>query len=63
MTLLTSPKEQSFWMAFQGLIYGGGCILGPIIGGLFSDSSATWRWVSTIRSDSGPLCLQTAHKV
>ncbi|KAF1980730.1 MFS general substrate transporter [Aulographum hederae CBS 113979] len=31
-------------MALTGLVWGLGCILGPLIGGGFSDSSATWRW-------------------
>lgn len=46
LTILTTPKEQPVYMALVGLIYGIGCILGPIIGGAFGDSSATWRWVS-----------------
>lgn len=25
-------------------MYGGGCILGPIVGGSLADSAATWRW-------------------
>lgn len=36
------------YVGLVGLIYGTGCILGPIIGGAFSDSSATWRWVRVI---------------
>ncbi|CAG8950774.1 hypothetical protein HYFRA_00002988 [Hymenoscyphus fraxineus] len=27
-----------------GLVYGIGTVVGPIIGGAFADSSATWRW-------------------
>ncbi|OKL60926.1 hypothetical protein UA08_03626 [Talaromyces atroroseus] len=44
ITILTTPKEQPMYVALIGLIYGIGCILGPIIGGAFSDSSASWRW-------------------
>ncbi|CAI7664274.1 unnamed protein product [Penicillium glandicola] len=44
ITILTTPKEQPMYVGLVGLIYGTGCILGPIIGGAFSDSSATWRW-------------------
>ncbi|KAJ5302089.1 hypothetical protein PENANT_c008G07742 [Penicillium antarcticum] len=44
ITILTTPKEQPVYVALVGLIYGTGCILGPIIGGAFADSSATWRW-------------------
>ncbi|KAK2793533.1 hypothetical protein FQN52_001119 [Onygenales sp. PD_12] len=44
ITNLTTPKEQPFYIGLVGVIYGAGCILGPIIGGAFVDSSATWRW-------------------
>ncbi|KAJ9143020.1 Efflux pump antibiotic resistance [Pleurostoma richardsiae] len=40
----TGPREQAFYVALEGFVYGGGCILGPIVGGLFADSAATWRW-------------------
>ncbi|EKV04832.1 MFS transporter, putative [Penicillium digitatum] len=43
-TILTIPTKQPVYVGLFGLIYGTGCILGPIIGGAFSDSSATWRW-------------------
>lgn len=31
-------------MGMTGLTWGAGTILGPVIGGAFADSSATWRW-------------------
>lgn len=34
--------------AMIGLSWGIGAILGPIIGGAFSVSNATWRWVSAL---------------
>ena len=40
----TSPHERGTYIAGIGLLWGIGCILGPIIGGAFSVSSATWRW-------------------
>jgi MFS family permease len=30
--------------AGMGLFWGIGAILGPVVGGAFSDSSAKWRW-------------------
>jgi MFS family permease len=45
VTILTTPKEQPVYVGMIGFVYGGGCILGPIVGGSFADSSATWRWV------------------
>lgn len=29
---------------FSGLVFGAGIICGPIVGGAFAQSSATWRW-------------------
>ncbi|KAJ5595432.1 uncharacterized protein N7459_001640 [Penicillium hispanicum] len=46
ITILTTPPPRDrpcIWHWF-GLIYGTGCIMGPIIGGNFSDSSAIGRW-------------------
>ena len=40
----TTPRERAFYVGLIGFVYGGGCILGPVVGGLFSDSAATWRW-------------------
>jgi MFS family permease len=45
-TLLSSPKEQPFYVGLTGFVYGSGCVLGPIVGGALADSAATWRWVS-----------------
>jgi MFS family permease len=39
--------EQSLYNALIGLSWGVGAILGPVVGGAFSVSSATWRWVSS----------------
>ncbi|KAK3314412.1 major facilitator superfamily domain-containing protein [Apodospora peruviana] len=41
---LCSAKEQPFYLSLIGFVYGGGCILGPLVGGAFTDSDATWRW-------------------
>src|ERR1051326_1799563 len=40
----TSPAEQALYTAMCGVFWGIGCILGPVVGGSFADSSATWRW-------------------
>jgi len=47
MTLLsvnTSDKERPGYLSFVGLIWGIGTVLGPVVGGAFVESSATWRW-------------------
>src|SRR6266536_3673090 len=47
MTLLaatTTIHERPMYIGGTGLTWGLGTVLGPIIGGGFSDSSAGWRW-------------------
>ncbi|KAG9529769.1 MFS general substrate transporter, partial [Aureobasidium melanogenum] len=44
ITTFTSKKEQPIYNALIGLCWGTGSILGPVVGGGFADSSATWRW-------------------
>ncbi|QYS95306.1 MFS domain-containing protein [Trichoderma simmonsii] len=47
MTLLsvnTSDKERPGYLSFVGLIWGIGTVLGPVVGGAFAESKATWRW-------------------
>lgn len=39
-----NPAERPMYIASMGLLWGGGSVLGPVIGGAFADSSATWRW-------------------
>jgi len=46
ITVNTHIKERPLYMAACGITWGLGTILGPVIGGSFSDSGATWRWVS-----------------
>ncbi|KAH9890329.1 major facilitator superfamily domain-containing protein [Xylariomycetidae sp. FL2044] len=43
-TSLALPAEQPLYVGITGFVYGSGCILGPVVGGLLSDSPATWRW-------------------
>ena len=40
----TSPKHHPLYLAGTGLVFGTGCVLGPVVGGAFADSTATWRW-------------------
>lgn len=42
--VMTDVKERGFYMSFVGLSWGLGAVLGPVIGGAFSVSAATWRW-------------------
>lgn len=47
MTLLsvtTTEHERPMYIGLTGITWGLGTVLGPIIGGAFTDSSAGWRW-------------------
>ncbi|KAK3313200.1 major facilitator superfamily domain-containing protein [Apodospora peruviana] len=44
LSLLTSEKERGLYITATGLFWGVGAVLGPVIGGAFASSSATWRW-------------------
>ncbi|KAG8533219.1 uncharacterized protein KY384_002002 [Bacidia gigantensis] len=47
MTLLsvtTTEHERPMYIGLTGVTWGLGTVLGPIIGGAFTDSSAGWRW-------------------
>ncbi|KAL4977903.1 major facilitator superfamily domain-containing protein [Aspergillus desertorum] len=41
---MTTQQERGTYLAGIGFVWGLGAILGPVVGGSFSDSSATWRW-------------------
>lgn len=41
---MTTPEERGLYMALIGSCWGIGAILGPVIGGAFATSPATWRW-------------------
>lgn len=43
-TVLTTEKERGFYMSLIGVFWGLGAVLGPVIGGAFAESAATWRW-------------------
>ncbi|KAK0900772.1 hypothetical protein LTR02_008978 [Friedmanniomyces endolithicus] len=41
---LGSPKKLVLYNALIGVCWGTGAVLGPVVGGAFSVSHATWRW-------------------
>lgn len=49
---MTTPAERNQYLNNVGIAWSLGTILGPVIGGAFADSSATWRWAFYIN-----LCL------
>ncbi|GKU08992.1 unnamed protein product [Fusarium langsethiae] len=44
VAVCTSIKERATYMAGSTVVWGLGTVLGPVIGGAFAESSATWRW-------------------
>lgn len=59
MTLLaatTTIHERPMYIGGTGLTWGLGTVLGPIIGGGFSDSSAGWEWAFYINLCIGAAC-------
>ncbi|KAK0643305.1 major facilitator superfamily domain-containing protein [Cercophora newfieldiana] len=58
MTLLsvnTSDRERPGYLSFVGLVWGIGTVLGPVVGGAFVESPATWRWAFYINLVIGAL--------
>ncbi|KAL8723275.1 MAG: hypothetical protein Q9225_000397 [Loekoesia sp. 1 TL-2023] len=44
ISVTTSNMERPMYMAGVAVAWGAGTVLGPIVGGAFAGSSATWRW-------------------
>jgi MFS family permease len=44
LSLTTSIHERPNYIASTGIVWALGTVLGPVVGGAFSDSTATWRW-------------------
>jgi MFS family permease len=49
LSVFTTIQERPNYMGMIGLVWGLGTVLGPVIGGAFADSSATWRWAFYVR--------------
>ncbi|KAI5867646.1 putative efflux pump antibiotic resistance protein [Durotheca rogersii] len=61
VSAMTTPTERQLYLNHIGIAWSLGTILGPIIGGAFADSSATWRWAFYINivvaAFGGPTCV------
>lgn len=44
LAVTTTNKERPVYISLMGICWGSGTVLGPVVGGAFADSSATWRW-------------------
>ncbi|KAJ5201513.1 Major facilitator superfamily domain general substrate transporter [Penicillium cinerascens] len=59
MTLIamtTTISERPVYISCTGLSWGLGIVLGPVIGGAFSESSVGWRWAFYINLFIGAVC-------
>ncbi|KFY77712.1 hypothetical protein V499_02960 [Pseudogymnoascus sp. VKM F-103] len=57
ITSMTSLNERPMYFALTGWSWGAGTVLGPIIGGGFAASSATWRWAFYINLAIGAVVM------
>jgi MFS family permease len=54
LSLNTSSRERPVYLSLNGLIWGIGTVLGPILGGLFEKANAGgWRWAFYINLCAG----------
>ena len=56
LTKMTSERERPLYLNLVGITFGAGTVLGPIIGGAFAESSATWRWAFYFNLVVGGVC-------
>lgn len=56
LSVFTTIRERSLYTALVGLVWGFGTILGPVIGGAFATSGATWRWAFYINLVIAVIC-------
>lgn len=54
LAVTTTMQERPLYVGLTGLVWGIGTVLGPIVGGAFTDSSAGWRWAFYINL----MCVQ-----
>ncbi|KAM0811150.1 putative MFS drug efflux transporter protein [Seiridium cardinale] len=52
----TTEEERGRYISGIGAVWGTGAVLGPVVGGAFSTSSATWRWAFYINLVIAALC-------
>ena len=47
LTDMTTLKERALWIGILGFVWAAGSVLGPLVGGVFSEY-VTWRWIAWI---------------
>ena len=56
LSILTDEKERPAYLGVTGVTWGLGTVLGPIVGGAFTVSSASWRWAFYINLCIAGVC-------
>ncbi|OTA70005.1 MFS general substrate transporter [Hypoxylon sp. EC38] len=66
--VMTAEKERGLYMSLIGAFWGLGAVLGPVIGGAFAVSAATWRWafyinlvIGAVSAPAFIFCLPSIH--
>lgn len=55
IAITTTNLERPMYMAGVAVVWGLGTVLGPVVGGAFTSSSATWRWAFYINLPIGAI--------
>ncbi|KAH6866266.1 putative efflux pump antibiotic resistance protein [Thelonectria olida] len=55
-SLITADTERGRYISGMGVTWGIGAVLGPVVGGAFATSSATWRWAFYINLVIAAVC-------
>ncbi|KAJ5813722.1 Major facilitator superfamily domain general substrate transporter [Penicillium pulvis] len=68
LAVMTTEKERGFYMSLIAMFWGLGAVLGPVVGGAFAVSSATWRWafyinlvIGAVSAPAFLFCLPAIH--
>jgi MFS family permease len=56
LSVTTTVQERPTYIGATGISWGLGTVLGPVVGGAFAESSATWRWAFYINLVIGAVC-------
>ncbi|PVH99527.1 efflux pump antibiotic resistance protein [Periconia macrospinosa] len=61
ITAMTTPSERAQYLNYVAMSWSLGTVLGPVVGGAFADSPASWRWAFylniCVAAVSVPICL------
>ncbi|PQE16379.1 MFS drug efflux transporter protein [Rutstroemia sp. NJR-2017a BVV2] len=55
-SLCTTEQERGRYISGIGVVWRSGAVLGPVVGGAFATSSATWRWAFYINLVVAAIC-------